>query len=187
MVARFPENKDITSVYYNLYLLYLQTGNVAKAETYKQLVLQNPSSAFAMVISDPDYLKRDEAKKNELNNYYASTYDYYVQENYKDVMKRVRAADSLFKPNPLQPKFELLEAMVTGKTLGRTQYIAALEAIVKNILPEKCMIKQLKFLPHWGWQWHNPLLNKLNPQTTKAGRQPKLLTWCIRATRIILW
>lgn len=132
IVTRFPDNESITSVYYNLYLLYLQSGNVAKAETYKQLVLQNPASVFAMVISDPDYFKKSEARKNELNNYYASTYDFYVQENYKDVMKRVRAADSLFKPNPLQSKFELLQAMVTGKTQGRQQYIQALEAIVKK-------------------------------------------------------
>lgn len=173
MVARFPENEDITSVYYNLYLLYLQTGNLAKAETYKQLVLQNPSSAFAMVISDPDYLKRDEAKKNELNNYYASTYDYYVQENYKDVMKRVRAADSLFKPNPLQPKFELLEAMVTGKTLGRPQYIAALEAIVKKYPAGEVHDKAIEILTALGVTVAQSAAKQIEPTNSKSRQATK--------------
>lgn len=133
LVSRFPENENIAQVYYNLYLLYGETGNTAKAEAVKQEILSKyPTSAFAMVLSDPEYLNKTNAKKNELNVYYASTYDYFVAEKYSDVISRVRSADSLFKPNPLQPKFELLRAMVVGKTGGRQAYIDVLDSIVKK-------------------------------------------------------
>lgn len=169
MAARFPENENIYSVYYNLYLLYNQTGNVAKAETYKQLILQNPSSVFAMVITDPDYLNKKEAKKHELSNYYASTYDYYIHENYKDVMKRIRAADSLFRPNPLQAKFELLEAMVTGKTLGRQQYISALDSIVKKYPAGEVHDKAIEILTALGVQQTVvPASKQINPMNKSS-------------------
>lgn len=176
MAARFPDNENIYSVYYNLYLLYSQTGNIAKAETYKQLILQNPSSVFAMVITDPDYLNKKEAKKHELSNYYASTYDYYIQENYKDVMKRIRAADSLFRPNPLQAKFELLEAMVTGKTLGRQQYIDALDSIVKKYPAGEVHDKAIEILTALGVQQTvvpaNKQINPMNKSSQNAKAAP---------------
>ncbi|HUM47221.1 MAG TPA: tetratricopeptide repeat protein, partial [Chitinophagales bacterium] len=175
IATRFPENENVTSVYYNLYLLYLQTGNIAKAETYKQLVLQNPASAFAMVISDPEYLNKKEAKKNELSNYYASTYNYFVEENYKDVMQRTRAADSLFKPNPLQSKFELLEAMVKGKTLGRQQYIDALDSIVKKYPTGEVHDKAVEILIALGVQVASTSVSKqLDPmsKTKQSAKAP---------------
>lgn len=164
MASRFPDDENIIAVYYNLYLLYSETGNLAKADSYKELVLKNPSSVFAMVINDPDYLKKKEAQKNELSNYYASTYDYYVHENYKDALKRIHDADSLFKPNLLQAKFELLEAMVTGKTMGRKEYVSALENIVKTYPSGEVHDKAIEILIALGEKTNTgPAAQQVNP------------------------
>jgi tetratricopeptide (TPR) repeat protein len=133
IASRFPDNKNIARVYYTLYLLYSESGNTAKADYFRGLLLQDhASSAFAMVIQDPEYLKKEEEKQHVLDNYYASTYDYFVAEMYPDVIQRAVKADSIFKPNPLEPKFDLLEAYVIGKTKTRDDYIAALDSLIKK-------------------------------------------------------
>lgn len=131
LAERFSKDSDVAKVYYNLYLLYQQTGNKAKAEAYRQRILgEYPNTTFAAVLNDPDYFKKQEAKKNAVITFYASTYDYYEAERFSDVFARVKTADSLFKPNPLEAKFDLLQAFSIGRTQDRNAYIAALDTII---------------------------------------------------------
>lgn len=172
LAARFPDNENIPQVYYNLYLLYQETGNMAKAEEYKQRIIINyPASAFALVMTDPDYLKETEMKNKELNNYYASTYDYFVAESYTDVISRVKTADSLFRPNPLEPKFELLEAMAIGKTNGREPFINALDTFIKKYTSGEEHDKAIEMLTALGVQTAPPPkpldLSKKDEKNTK--------------------
>src|SRR4029079_16757402 len=81
LATRFDDDPDIVKVYYNLYLLYGKTGNKTKAEAYRQRILDGfPNSVFASVLNDPDYFKKQEEKKNAVNTFYASTYDFYQAE-----------------------------------------------------------------------------------------------------------
>ena len=131
LAERFNKDSDVAKVYYNLYLLYEQTGNKSKAEAYRQRLLSEfPNTTFAAVLIDPDYFKKQEAKKNAVTTFYASTYDYYEAEQFSDVFARVKRADSLFKPNPLEAKFDLLQAFSIGKTQDRNAYIAALDSVI---------------------------------------------------------
>ncbi|MBA3649376.1 MAG: tetratricopeptide repeat protein [Chitinophagales bacterium] len=133
LASRFPENENISRVYYSLYLIYSEKGNIAKAETFKQLLINNyPNSAYAAVLTDPNYLNKAKAQQNALNTYYASTYNYYVAEKYPDVIAHAQAADTLFKDNPLQSKFDLLEAFSIGKLQDTTALIAALDSFIKR-------------------------------------------------------
>jgi hypothetical protein len=85
-----------------------------------------------------------------LNIYYASTYDYFAAEQYADVMSRIRSADSLFMPNPLQGKFELLQAMTVGKTDGRQSYIEALDSLTRKYPSGEVHDKAVEILMELG-------------------------------------
>lgn len=131
MVKRFEKDADIVKVYYNLYLIYTQNGNTAGAETNRQRILTGfPNSVYASILRDPDYFRKQQEKENEVNVFYASTYNDFVGNNYKNVLQRIKKADTMFRPNPLQAKFDLLGALAIGKTQDRNAYIAALDTIV---------------------------------------------------------
>lgn len=131
MVKRFEKDADIVKVYYNLYLIYTQNGNTAGAETNRQRILAGfPNSVYASILRDPDYFRKQQEKENEVNVFYASTYNDFVGNNYKNVLQRIKKADTMFRPNPLQAKFDLLGALAIGKTQDRNAYIAALDTIV---------------------------------------------------------
>ncbi|MFI5135434.1 MAG: tetratricopeptide repeat protein, partial [Chitinophagales bacterium] len=128
MVKRFEHDSDLAKVYYNLYLIYSETGNTTAAESNRQKILQQFSgSVYASVLLDPDYFKKKQDKENAVNAFYASTYNDFTSNNFTNVLQRVKTADTLFKPNPLKPKFDLLQAMAIGHVQDRNAYIAALD------------------------------------------------------------
>jgi tetratricopeptide (TPR) repeat protein len=131
MSRRFEDNPDLAKVYYNMYLIYSQQGNSTGAEANRQRIFNEfPQSVYASILRDPDYFRKQQEKENEVNVYYASAYNDFVGNNYKSVLQRTMKADTMFQPNPLQAKFDLLEAMAIGKTQDRNAYIAALDSIV---------------------------------------------------------
>ncbi|MBA2406513.1 MAG: tetratricopeptide repeat protein [Chitinophagales bacterium] len=153
LAARFPDNESLPQVYYNLYLLHEERGATAKAQDYKDRILTNyAASDFAKVLADPEFIHNSEKKTNELDIYYASTYDYFVAEQYSNVISRIHSADSLFKPNALQGKFELLQAMIEGKTNGRQSYINALDSIMKKFPSGEVHDKAVEILTELGVQ-----------------------------------
>ncbi len=134
LLSRFPSGYEyVVSTYYNLFLLYGETGNTVKADYYKNLILLKfPESQFAQIINDPLYFEKQKKKDDELNNFYSATYQLFLDHNYSEVIARKTQADELYRPNPLKPKFDLLAAMCIGGMGDVAGYVSALETIVKT-------------------------------------------------------
>jgi tetratricopeptide (TPR) repeat protein len=133
LLKRYPDNKFRAQVYYNLYLLYQQEGNIARSDYYKnQLLTAHPDSPFAKVILDPEYLSKQHKKNTRLEDYYKTTFGYYQRGAYDTVIMMVSAADSLFTENALRPKFALLHAFALGKTKDLKTYKEALSSIIEQ-------------------------------------------------------
>lgn len=107
-VNNYPANTfEVQSLYY----LYRLTFN-PQQDKYKDLLLsKHPETDYAKIISDPDYFKREEERKHAIESFYTITYDALQAKNYAEVKSRALAADSLFKPNTLKPKFDMLTAL----------------------------------------------------------------------------
>lgn len=102
-----------------LYQLYRLTSQPAQ-NTYKQKLLEKyPESDYARIITDPGFYERKEAEKHALEDYYAATYDLLQLHDYPAVKARVIAADSLFKVNPLRPKFDMLNALADADSIDQ--------------------------------------------------------------------
>ena len=130
LVKRYPNCKYNKESYYNLYLLYDKANNFTKAEYYKNILLTDfPTSTYAKLLNDPDFINKQKKKENEVQDFYAETYTYYSNKEYAKVISRVKQADDLYKNNPLKPKFDLLEALAIGKTEDLPTFTASLTAI----------------------------------------------------------
>lgn len=133
MVERFPDNIYILSVYYQLYLMFTDLKNSAKASYYKNLILsKGPESNYAKLLTDPNYYKQLLEKEKESDRFYAQSYDLYKVGNYQQVITNSQQALNQYKNDPVRPKFALLKAMAIGKTSDRMAFRNELNQVISN-------------------------------------------------------
>ncbi|MCS6990270.1 MAG: tetratricopeptide repeat protein [Chitinophagales bacterium] len=130
---RFPDHPGIDRCLYSLYLLHEQTNNNSQASYFRELLLSRyPNSVFAGVLSDPMYFQRQQQQQQQLAQLYAAAFNAFTSGNYRQVIRHASLADSLFRPNPLKPKFDLLQALAVGGLTERNGYIAALDSVTRR-------------------------------------------------------
>lgn len=132
MLSRYPDNKYKLLIYYNLYLMYTQSGNTAKADYYKNILLTKyPNTEYALLINDPEkYRQQQEASRQQILSLYTATLTSYQAANYAEVLNDCKQADSLYPRNAEMPKFAFLEAGAIGHSEGIEAYKNALEKVI---------------------------------------------------------
>jgi tetratricopeptide (TPR) repeat protein len=132
LVEKFPKNPHEADAFYRLYINHKSLGNTQRSEYFKNKILQDyPGSLYAEVIRDPDYFRKKREEENKLNNYYASTYDFFTKGNYEKAYDMSSQATNLFGPdNNLKAKFALLRAMCIGNIQGLDAYSLALREMI---------------------------------------------------------
>jgi tetratricopeptide (TPR) repeat protein len=130
MNKRFPKNTYEAPSYYQMYRIYYMAKNDTKANQAKEFLLTNyPNSDYAKIINDPDFAKSASAKKNEIESYYAETYDFYLQKNYAETMEKSRMGIIKFGKNDYTPKFAYLNALSKGYLYGIDSLEQALRVV----------------------------------------------------------
>jgi tetratricopeptide (TPR) repeat protein len=134
LLSRFPENQNRLKVYYELYRLYLKADSIAKAEEYKNLIIQLfPESDYARLILHPEYYKELEAQKNLAIDLYHKTYDDYQAGRYfSSYSTSNRALRQFDGPPEMLARFEFLRAISLGKIEIADSLQKALEALVSK-------------------------------------------------------
>jgi len=134
MNERFGKHKLLLESYYYIYLLASNhLNNSAKAEDYKNRILNEfPNSKIALLLRNTNYLAEETARQNELNNYYAATYNDFASGALASASEKISLADVQFKPNPLRPKFDLLKVLIIGKENRLDDYVQALNKLIAN-------------------------------------------------------
>jgi tetratricopeptide (TPR) repeat protein len=132
LIKRYPETEYELDAYYMLYLSYKELNNSTKMKYYADKILaEYPSSTYASLIKDPSYIKQIMSDERQLQAYYEETYDAFTQGKYQIANERVvKVAEQFGATNPLQPRFALLGAMISGNLQGRETYIAGLKDVM---------------------------------------------------------
>ncbi|MDX1407276.1 MAG: hypothetical protein R3330_04060, partial [Saprospiraceae bacterium] len=132
LLTRYPETLHRLDAYYQLYLSYISLNDAAKAEEYKNKIINEFSqSKYALALSDPDYINRQLSEEQQLDQYYQEVYDLVEDGAYEEAQEKINLAKQRFgTTHALQPKFAILEAMCTGHSEGREAYVGALKAII---------------------------------------------------------
>lgn len=133
LLQKYPANRFEVQSYYQLYRIYSQQGNSAKAEVYKNLILTKYSDTeYAEIIRNPNYAQDLVGKKSSLELFYEETYFNYLNGDYQTVMQRKAQADVKFPLNPLTPKFDMLRTLSVGRTQPLAMFEASLQDIIRN-------------------------------------------------------
>lgn len=133
MQTRYPDTARYEKeTWYYCYLAHTDLGNADRAKYYlEKLKDKYPNSAFARVLTDPDFLNATKEREHELNKYYEDTYALFQNGGYKDAYDRCQEAPKKFgSQNPLTPKFALLSALCVGNLNGNDAYCAALGEVI---------------------------------------------------------
>lgn len=112
LLTRYPDNIYRLDAYYNLYLMFMRSGDLAKAEKYRQLILSDfPDTKYGLALRDPDYigsLRRMQQLEGQL---YDQALDAYLDNNNREVHALYQTVSKDFPLSKLMPKFMFLEAL----------------------------------------------------------------------------
>jgi tetratricopeptide (TPR) repeat protein len=143
---RYPGSEYELSTLYYLYELKRKSGNSSGANKYKNLIISKyPESEFAKMLSDPDYLRKQNEKKQQELRSYNQTYNEYLTGQYNKVILN---SEAFLHENPehdLSPKYWLLRAYAIAKVQDIRSFKQALEDVVNNTgdCEEKTRAKEL--------------------------------------------
>lgn len=144
-----PEERLELPAQYNLYKIYSELGEVAKAQALKNdIIFQHPDSRYAAILQNPESLLKD---KNNPAILYEELYELYEEQQYQKVISETSQLIADFSGDEIVPKLELLKAMAAGRLIGFEAYRENLnyvalnypqseegkkaQALVKNALP----------------------------------------------------
>ncbi|MGM9853862.1 MAG: tetratricopeptide repeat protein [Muribaculaceae bacterium] len=118
LLTDYPDNVFRLDTYFNLYLMYMRTGDTALANRYRSMVLsQFPESKEAMALRDPDYIDNLRKMDREENLLYEQAYEAYMNNDNRSVHRIYADVSERYSMSKLMPKFMFLEALayVTDK------------------------------------------------------------------------
>jgi tetratricopeptide (TPR) repeat protein len=137
IATEYPDHKSIDRVYYYLYLIYSEEGNIAQADKYKNILLRDyPVSQYAYAINNPYVSGQGEEDyrpdPTQIEQLYASTYNMFVDGRYSEVIQQRNEAWKTYRENPLMPKFDFLEALSYGHLDSLNVLKSKLGSIIDN-------------------------------------------------------
>ncbi len=131
LLKRYPDNKYKLECYYQLYRTYMAMNNNTKSDYYKNILLNDfPDTEYAKIIKNPSYAKDVMASKNQVEKFYAATYQLYSEGNYSACLSNCLLADTSYSKSNLMPQFDFVKALCIGRTQDINSFAAALTQVV---------------------------------------------------------
>ncbi len=129
--AAAPGNSDNirAEALYELYRL-LRNYDPPRAEVFRTELLSSfPASEYSLILSDPDYVRKQMEMATKARTTYEAAYEAFVSERYDETQNICRDAAGQFPGDDLLPKFMLLDAMAAGATGGEVAYKEKLDSL----------------------------------------------------------
>jgi tetratricopeptide (TPR) repeat protein len=131
LLNRFTESKYKPEVLYKLYLI-AKESNSDRAEYYKTVLInQYPTSTFARILLNPDYLKETSITAEKQKIIYKDAFADFTQGQLVASARKIEQAVALGESNFI-PQLDLLKVLITGKTEDITRYQFELGEFVKK-------------------------------------------------------
>lgn len=125
-----PAEKLLLPGMYNLYLVYMEIGAFAKAESLKNRILSEfPDTRYAQILRNPEAKIEDNSSPSAV---YKRLYKEYESTNYKVVISEVEKYVTLFNGDDIVPRLELLKAFAAGRLYGFNEYKRGIDYVALN-------------------------------------------------------
>lgn len=132
LLSQFPEHALAPQTYYQLYLLYREE-EPARAETYRQSLLsRHPNSDFSLILTDPDYFRKQREQELRTAGLYDTAYEHYLQGRYFEARSICENIILSAPQHDLIPKVKLLQALTHAATGDERTYREHLSSLVKE-------------------------------------------------------
>ena len=130
MLANKPQERLLIPAKYNLYKIYMELGEMAKAQALKNdIIFAYPDSRYAAILQNPESLREDENNPSVL---YGELYKKYEAQQYEEVLQESDRLIADFSGDEIVPKLELLKAMASGRLYGLESYRENLNYVALN-------------------------------------------------------
>lgn len=147
MHARYGATPYELDSYYYLYLDYVDLNNTAKAEEYKNRIIQKyPDSKYASILNDPNFFAKSKNKASKQDEYYATVYNLFEKGQYPQALELIeKSANTMVDNNPHLAKISLIRAMCIGNRDGKDEYIKELNNVIISYpnTPEQSKAKEI--------------------------------------------
>ena len=142
ILVRFPANQNKPIIYYSLYRLYKDIDET-QANFYKSKILSEyPETAFAGVIKDPDYIKKQNEQNDILTQAYSVIFDLFTNREYKEVIICVPELLRQYPANKYSAQLYYLKTIAEGHFEKLKPFSDSLDVILKKY-PEDKLIDPL--------------------------------------------
>ncbi len=132
-ITRFPDNKLMPEIYFNLFRLYTELNNKTQSDYYKnKLLAEYPNSLMAKVVLDPTYISESKALDLAAQHFYDNIYDAYKNGNYEAVYISKSRIDSQYIRTTIAPKYYYLYALAQNKTNGLPAFEVSLQKLLND-------------------------------------------------------
>jgi len=112
LLHRYPDNIYRLDAYYNLYLMFMRSGDIAKSEHYRSLILAEfPESKYAIAMRDPDYIGNLRRMLEVENALYDDALEAYLGNDNARVHATYKIVREQYPLSKLMPKFMFIEAL----------------------------------------------------------------------------
>lgn len=112
LLTRYPDNIYRLDTYYNMYLMYVRKNDAARAEQYRQLIINDfPDSNYGQAMRDPSYFDNLRLMDQRQEAMYAKAYENYLANRNSAVHSALASMKRDFPMSPLMPKFLFIDAL----------------------------------------------------------------------------
>jgi tetratricopeptide (TPR) repeat protein len=183
---RFPNSENSALLYFHLHRLYTDRSS-EKASFYKEkLIKEFPSSKYSLVLSDPDYYKKQHDLLQNFNEHYNAAYNLFSSRKYEELIQQTEEiiqnkTFSSLENNMAQLAY--LYAISIGRTADINAFKTALQSLV-NDYPEEAIVvplvkQHLNYIDTNKAQFQNKAiaLDDLNPNIASFEKEFALTPW----------
>ena len=110
LLRRFPDNVNAEEAMFSLVYAYEKTGDKAKADTYRNKLIQKPESKFARLLQTPSTPKQS-AKETAATRKYEEIYNHFIEGRFEEAVNEKRLADSAYGKTYWTPQLLFIEAI----------------------------------------------------------------------------
>ncbi len=131
LIARYPNGSNALQAHYNLYQVAKFTENNVAAEGYKQAIISKfPTSPYALMLSNPNYIEELRQKEKVQAQHYEETYELFRTGNCREATQRSKVGLELYKGFGNEPKYQFIIAQCAGKSGDIRTYKEELAKVV---------------------------------------------------------
>ncbi|MCV9388672.1 type IX secretion system periplasmic lipoprotein PorW/SprE [Reichenbachiella ulvae] len=167
LIRRFPETEYLHEVWYLLYLICQDVGNMTQSNFYKsELLNKAPESIYAKLIINPNYKAESQIASEKLQLIYKDAYSQYRLGNYEEALTLINDGLAKYPDNDFVDNMNLLKIIVHGKSESVYQYEYELNNFLKEY-SESELVPYVDSLVHASEQFQINLVNSSRAKFVK--------------------